>query len=247
WVVIQYREGATTKHWLEMYDLTDNSNVWSVQAQFGTCYAIDVDEDDNCYAATSSVGLLGHDLAKFEPIAGVRSDFTDAGGQFMVNVNSGGPDVVISGGSESTVAPAVNNLYVSTLTDSSRAKMAVGGTYFAGTWNTYVIANKGAFVHDNGFIYVMSHTPTCTLYKIQINRSGIEIASLTEVTSVAGPTHGVGIYVDQWGNIAVLNQDNGATETDLIYYYDTDLNFISKIDGLFPALRTWDSAVGGAW
>ncbi len=45
----------------------------------------------------------------------------------------------------------------------------------------------------------------------------------------------------------MVNQDYTYTQDDIFWFYDTDLNYIDKIDGFGSMLNSWAASVGGSW
>jgi len=159
-------------------------------------------------------------------------------------------DIVIGGGYTYLITAngRLDNLYniaVRTTDDSKGDRLALGGTYVDGALTrTYIIATGNIIVHG-GYIYVLiaKTASTSTIYKLQWDGT-----SLNEISSAAGPPKGIGIYFDLWGNLVVVNQDYGSHQEDLLWYYDTDLAYVSKLDGLHDSmLLAWDAVVGGAY
>ena len=236
---------------LAKFELATGDLEWSVAtgATSPGKYMV-LDSEDNVYFR----GGTTDKITKYSSVDGsVVTEYTDTTSTYAayaVAVDEDiGDGIVVSGGLKVAADDDATlwNLTVRELSNSSGKSMALGGTYENGAlWYTYIIGTGAILTHD-GYIYVIASTPTCTLYKIEVIWENDVITDLTIVKEVAGPTSGCGLYVDLYGNIVVVNQDASATKDDVLWFYDTDLNYLSKISGMYGMLATWVSAVGGAW
>lgn len=234
---------------LEKYDLATGGKEWTVQVGSGNGYYMVLDSDDNPYFR----GGTTDKITKYSSADGsVVTEYTNTSstyGVYAVVVDED-MDIVVTGGYKVSANndDTLWNLIVRTLDDSSGEKIALGGTYADGAnWRTYIIPTGCILTHD-GYIYVLAWTPTCTLYKIEVVWVGDTLSELVIISEEAGPTHGQGLYVDLWENLVVVNQDTATSQTDVLYFYDFDLNYLSKVDNMYGSMfNTWDAAVGGAW
>ena len=249
WIFV---DGVTDYGYMFKFDLTTGDQLWTTLAVFGETslpgYDMALDADVNAYAPTEN-----GEIRKFDSADGLGSFLTLMGEGKEAYVVGGCPyavlvdddmGIVICGGAQwcgvANDESVLYNLAIRTLDDSEGAQIAIGGTYVTGgTVDTTYTIGTGMIITHNGFFYVISYTPTCTIYKLD--------SELNIITSVAGPTYGQGLYVDLWGNIVVVNQDQ-VGQSDIFWFYDTDLNYLAKIDGFYTSmLSTWSAPVGGAW
>ena len=247
--------GAAGFMWLEKYILDDLGElvsgdlVWSVSCPSGG-YDMTIDEDGNAYVA----GWAGGNVAKFASADGTKTTLTLMGGpgagyvtcfaNFDVAVDNDLGIVAVGVQqfcSQAQDESVLYNFAVRSFDNSVGDQLAIGGTYITlGSDFTYNIGTYAIAVHD-GYFYVLAFTPNPTIYKILWNG-----ASLSIVDSVAGPAYGVGLYFDLYGNLVVVNQDESVGQTDVFWFYDTDLNYLGKIDNFSSSLLSlWDSSLGG--
>ena len=209
-----------------------------------------IDADDNVYTPTWTGSTYG--TSKYAASNGTRTNLTLMGegkGSLYSNVAGGcgsgtfvddDMGIVIGAGQQSCQLSKdetlLYNLAVRTFDNSKGAQMAVGGTWSGANDSTYGIGN-GMVVTRDGYIYVISYTPGATLYKIEWDE---DEQTLTVVDSAAGPTYGCGIYFDLYGNLVVVNQNPNTPQDDVLYFYDTDLNYLSKIENMYTTMfREW--------
>ena len=230
---------------LEKYDLLTGDLKWSIQTRAtGHGYYMVLDSEDNAYLKSGTISPLARTVAKFSSLDGsILVQYTYTTSSHAVYALAIDEDMGILVGGGHFVAgnddATLWNLTVRALDNLSGAKIALGGTYADGAlWYTYIIGSGNIIIHD-GYIYVLSYTPTCTLYKLD--------SDLNIITEVAGPSSGQGFYVDLWDNIVVVNQDASATKDDVLWFYDSGLAYITKISGMPGMLSTWAAPVGGAW
>lgn len=232
WIVTT--SGPTPGGFAFKFDLTTGDQVWAGAAQSFPGYDIDIDSSGNMYAALAS----GGELRKFDAVTGFVTIFTSNFAIYEVVVDET-LGVVVGGGFENGLTSDLFNLYVSNLSDGTlRAKIAVGTVFNAPPWTTRVIGNS-AILTDGEFIYVLVADPTIKIFKYD--------ADLNLQKSAAGPTNGSGMFFDIYGNIIVVNQDNGAPANDVFYTFDTDLNQLGFTSNVFPIMTFWDSPAGNAW
>ncbi len=221
WIFVQ---GPTDNGYMEKYDLTTGDLVWQ-SIKTWPQYDIGIDSSGNVYAAiVYSVG----ETIKFASADGAQTTCADSLGSYGILVDND-LGILVSYGYNAES----NNLWVSDLADlSSIAKANVGGTALN--------LETGCVVSDGQYIYVLAGLTGSTLYKYD--------ATLTLIASVAGPTYGRGLYIDLWGNLVVVNQDATTGQTELLWFYDTDLNHLDKIKNIYAAtLASWAALVGGSW
>lgn len=247
-------DGATDFGFMFKFDLTSGDETWGATAVSWPGYEISIDASGNAYAAQSAGD---NDVAKFTVDTGAVTHLTLMGEPKHAPINGGcqyvclvdnGSGIVITAGQQfalTSYAYGVNdyyNLAVRTFDDSSGYQVTVGPLVESGA-NTFTqTIGTGQLATEDGFIYAITatSTPDSTLYKYD--------SALDLVEMVAGPAYGVGLYFDLWGNLVVVNQDWSSGQDDVLWFYDTDLNYLSKIEGLYTStLRTWDSTIGGAW
>lgn len=233
---------------LYKFNLSDGSQLWKVSLVY-VGYDIDLDADGNVY-----VPFIGGNLKKYDAADGTETEFTLMGYpkypawivghcSYAVCVNSD-MGIVICGGKQYCLVAndetQLYNLAIRNLANTEGAQIALGGTYIDGALDyTYTIPT-GCIITHNGYIYVLSYTPNCTLYKLD--------RDLNIITSAAGPTYGQGLYVDLWDNIVVVNQSPSDYQDDVLYFYDEDLIYLGKIENMYSLmLVSWGALVGGAW
>jgi len=223
----------TPHHWVEKYNLATGNLVWSVQAGIFIGYDIDIDSDGNCYVALSSLTKT----AKLASADGALTSINNSYGVYEILVDDS-MGVIISAGKRS-FPNALHNLFVTSLALDENDSIGVGGADGLSTWTI----GTGMLTTLDDVIYVVSLTPTATLYKITWDGS-----SLSVVDSVVTATDAQGIFVDIYGNLVVVNQEWVTGVSDVFYYYDSNLTLLGTIDGFhLDLLTTWASAAGGAF
>jgi hypothetical protein len=234
---------------LYKFDLSDGSEVWAVSPV--GYYDIDVDANDRVYASVSN------NVSVVDPATGIASSLSNMGDRI------GGTDfnyvydihidrrlgLVCEGGYQSRVAAGdaavLYNFAVRTLDNNYGDYLAVGGTYVSiGMEHTYKIS-VGCIASNGQYIYVLiadSANPTRTIYKYSWNTITY---SLELEASITAPGSSLGIHFDAFGHLVVVQQDG--TKTDPLWFYDADLNYITKVEN-FPVdfCSTW-GGVGHIW
>jgi hypothetical protein len=229
-------------NYLEKWDLTTGEQDWVVMAGVGGGYDLDIDADNNAYTVGYASGPygIGRKLAKFEPTAGAKTNMGVCGNYAVVVDDALG--IVVGGYRESYPSdPGLTNLAVATLDGSATDKIALGGTYQDGSWYSYTVA-YGFIATDGQYIYALCYTPTATLYKVSWDGS-----SLAVVASTSAPTYACRIYFDLYGNLVLVNQSAISYQSEIFYFYDTDLNLLGSIDNWYNSmLNDWSADnVGG--
>jgi hypothetical protein len=211
---------------LQKYDLATGEQLWSVTAgQFGG-YELNLDAQQNVYVAGVSGSGAGTGAVSFDADDG--SVITDYGDALPSNYA-----LEIDDAMGLIVASRSTNLNVRTVDNLSGDSITGYGANI-GTGNVII---------HGGFIYVLERAATPLLHKISWDGT-----ALTTELTVNGPPFGAGLYVELSGNIVVINQDWTVGQDDVMWFYDTDLNFISKQEGMFNSMfRTWVAPAGGAW
>ncbi len=228
--------GAGWSTGLKKRNTSDGSEVWSVAAG-GTGYNIDIDSDDNVYVCKA--GTSGT-LAKFTASDGTETDMTDMEGVYDVHVDNA-LDVVLVGGWERDWAPGTGlyNLAIRTLDNSDGTQIALGGLYDYGSGivSTYIIGT-GHITSYDGYIYVLCNR---ILYKLDTD--------LNIIAQTATITYATGLFVDLRGQIVVVYQDYASYQDDIFWFYDTDLNYITKTEHDYydSMLSSWAATIGGSW
>jgi len=233
---------------LYKFNLSDGSEVWQVTTHanyYG--YNIDIDSNDNVYVAESGI-LDILNCAKFTAADGSKTELTDmgpGGATYDVCVDngmsytSGKTGVVIVGGFDyqNTTPDGLYNLAIRDLDNTDGTQIALGGTYeYAPGWyRTYVIGADRIATYNN-YIYVFCNG---VVYKLD---SGLN----TIATIAAGdmPDYPCYLFVDLEGHIVVVNQKYGDGQNDIFWFYDTDLNYLNKTDGLYDVMFWGWSAIG---
>lgn len=250
--------GGTDYGYMYKFNLVTGTLIWNTTAVYGETswpgYDMSIDSSGNAYAPTQN-----GEIRKFAASDGAGSFLTGMGQGNGVGINGGlsyavvvddDLGIVIGGGMQycSSIyghprTTSLYNLAVRTFDDSKGAQIAVGGTFVSGA-NTYTYTiGTGMVVVRGGYIYVVSFTPTCTLYKLQWDGTNLSV-----IDSAPGPTYGRGLYFDPWGNLVVVNQDWIIGQTDVLYFYDENLTYLGKIENMYSLmLRSWAAFVGGAW
>lgn len=230
------------------FELAGGTEVW-VAAVGG--YDMDIDGNGNAYGITGDATTTQAAAAD-----GATTQYTYMG-QFLpgasgyrsipwdVHVDDTLGLVMWGGRQEGFIAgdeTLLYNLAVRTFDDSAGDQVQVGGTFAkeGSTDATYTIAV--GFIASNGSnIYVLcSDIGGLKLWKYSWDGSKLSL-----VRSVVAPTTADGIYFDPWGNLGVVNA-NGAN-SDIIHFYDADLNFINKIEGMWPSMFGSWFGMGATW
>ena len=232
------------------YSLVTGNKVWDSVIVGSTGFDLSVDADGNAYATMS-----GDDCIKLASADGSQTSLTDMGDNVSIVASGGCPYVsvvdedmglVIVAGKYSTGLgfpdDVLYNLAVRTFDDSVGDQITVGDDIIGVNRSTPLIGT-GMLATRDGFIYVITADPTIRLFKISWDGSNLAV-----VKTADGPPYGVGLHFDLWGNLVVVNQDAITGQDDVLWFYDTDLTFISKIEGMYTSmLTTWDAAAGGSW
>ena len=249
--VYAYGTGDGTK--CVKFTLATGAAAWISDGSNGGYYDLAIDTSGNAY------GCDFYGMAKFAVSDGARTNLTNMG-EAILDVAGGLPyaatvdndlGIVIGGGysacmtgSGPGVIATLYNLAVRTFDDSAGDMMCVGDTYVNGPLTQTRIIGTGHVAVYGGYIFVIIVTSASTTEIHKIEWDG---TSLTDVGSVAGPDYGVGLYVDLWGNLVAVNQDEGIPVHDVFYFYDTDPTLLASTTNLPAILTTWDAGVGGAY
>jgi len=238
---------ATDGKGLWKFDLSDGSEVWVANTGNGIVYDIDIDSDDNVYAAhaiLSTLNLFTHcySTRKFAAADGSMTTLTFLVSHYnMVIDNDMGR--AISGSDHSWRASDAEyykyNLFSTNLDGGEAISVQLGTPIGPGVFTTYhgPPIGTGCIVTYENFIYILMQY-NGTLYKLDPDLN--VVSSTTDL-----PTYPVGIFIDTEGNIVIVNQDNSEYQSDVFWFYDTNLNYISKIDGFANTLlRSWSPAIG---
>lgn len=231
---------GTPRGYMYKFDLATGNLLWKSPNVTLPFFEMVVDSLGNAYA------ISGNGVTKFNSsdgtVAYTNGDIVTPHGTpsyaFVIDEALG--ILVIGGYDAAGFDVDLYNLWVVDITDGTvLSEIAVGGTYEdTGVWFTYKIGVTGIQIY-NGEIYVLCYTPTSTLYKYN--------TSLVEQATAAGPTDAQGLFFDLWGNLVVVNQDLGVSQTDYFHFYDTSLNSLAIIDGFSGGeFAWWDAAIGGA-
>lgn len=233
------------------FDLSDGSEVWSVDTNGGIIktygYNIAVDEDDNVYVCnTGTYPTYYHNVAKFAAADGAKSEFTDMQGSLDVVIDND-MGLIIVGGAQYAFSPTgLYNLATRTFDDSSGTQIALGDIDLNGSIYVTKTIGSECIVTYNDYIYVVAwvwlDSSDPTIYKLD--------SDLNVLETVPAETGQVpqGLFVDLQGQIVVVSQEWGAGKNDIFWYYDTDLNYLGKADGLYGSiLISWAASVGGAY
>jgi len=232
-------------------------------------YELDIDADGNAYLSTGWIGTYPEGLAseyptrRLESSDGAWSTLTEMGQVDPYGVEILGGlryavvvddtlGIVMIGGQMSCLANqsdavknTMYNVAVRTFDDSAGGHLRLGDLYASGASSLTYGVYTGCLASDGTNIFALTGSAGATTILYKLAWDG---ASLTQVHSAAGPVYGVGLFVDLYGNVVVVNQDYSSGQEDVFYYYDTDLNYLGKVDGVYPTmLKQWDAPSGGSW
>lgn len=232
------------------FQVSDGTSVWSVTGTGSADHVID--EDGNVYASSAGV-------KKYATADGTATTLTLIGQTLDVGKTASvGRDVAVdndlgivvwggyqycANGDSDAIKNRMYNLAVRTFDDSAGDRIRVGDLYADTVTRVPTIAFGYLQTYD-GYIYVIisSSTPSSTLYKLRWTGSALEL-----VDTVAGPTYGVGIYFDLWGNLVAVNQSSSVVQTNVLYFYDTDLSLLHTQGDFYNSmLLMWTGAYGGS-
>ena len=255
------------------FELSTGDVVWNAAYPFGqalggyqhlTGFEFTIDNSNNCYGTLRGPNN-GKPIVQFDADTGaVNYIYTDTG-----QIPSASPartitkydiitdndlEIVISGGKQACFTTSfedldnlgyMNNLWVRTFDNTAGDKVRVKGTYTATTTtHTYLIGTGCIAVYD-GYIYVLipSTSGNGEVYKYQWNGSSLDLITSFETTDFA-----IGLYFDLWGNLGIVNTFITEGGSDIIYYYDTDGNYLNHIDNLpLLMLNSWSVLAGGSY
>lgn len=210
--------GPTPRGWMYKFNLVTGDQIWVDNASFPG-YDIAIDADGNAYGARLNY------TSRWRAADGVISNYTDSVGVYSTTVDDD-MDVLITAGAIVDSA----NLYVVNLANSVNDKILLGSTHIS----------TGFLATHDGFIYAMSSA----MYKVSWDAGG----TLAILDSVALPPDATGFYFDLYDNLVIVCQEWYTGTDEVLYFYDTDFNYLSKVVNLYPLmLRNWDAATGGAW
>ncbi len=119
-------------------------------------------------------------------------------------------------------------------------RMLIPGRWCRNTWAQRQIDRVTAAKGDR----VMNEDTSI----VHIRRGSNEVVldeDLNIITQVDAPTYADGIYADGLGHIVAINQSSSnppdSPQTDIFWYYDTDLNFVRKTGGFYNGMfRMWN-------
>ena len=239
------------------FRLSDGAQIWTQRVGNTVSYNIDIDANDNVYIQTQfqTDPPLVNRIMKVAASDGTVSSiylFNDQQGlPYDVHVDDSLGKVII-GGYQLRNPPAGDlfpiNIVICDLDGGDPHTLALGGLYVeSGVTRTETIGT-GCITSYKGYIYVILYSHT--LSKDQVYKLD---SDLNIIAQVDGPPSGRGIFVDFLGHIVVVNQDYGDAfgtggETDVFWFYDADLNFISAADNFYrDMLDLWDAPAGGSY
>lgn len=245
-------DGTLSNGFVMKYSLVTGNKIWNSTISPSPGYDLSVDADGNAY-----VPLVSEDCLKLASADGTQTILIAMGNSSDISVSAIGGcpyvsivdedmDIVIVAGKMSTSLgfpeDVLYNLAVRTFDNETGHRITVGADIIGAIRSTPTIGT-GMLATRDGFIYVIAEAPTPKLFKISWDGERLEV-----VKTVDGPAFGIGIYFDLFGNLVVVNQDAITGQDEVMHFYDTDLNFISKTQGMYTSLlQTWDAAAGGAW
>ncbi len=227
------------------FDLSDGSETWFNTDAYKN--DLDIDASDRAYAPVTISGESN--ISQFASADGIETVLTLMGSVasgttlfssfvFDVHVDDALGLVMFGGVQAAPIANDETKLYnfaVRTFDNSAGDQAQPGGTFedLGIADKTFAIgSNRIASNGENIYILIPN-----TIYKYSWDGQNLNLEE-----SVATETGKSGIYCDLYGNIVVTKTD--VPDTDLIWFYDTDLNFLSKIDNMnIGFLRTWNAAI----
>ena len=241
-----YGRGYVTK-----WDLTTGDRVWrSVYDAVYTVwpgYDMAIDADGNAYAPFGN----GEFVIKFDSDDGSKTvitlpvpatGYTIHSCPYDIKIDDDAGKCVVSGRAYQELShyDFMYNMVIMDLDGTNQIPVCVGDTYETEMRYTPVIGTTHVATRD-GYIYVRNssggYTPTIYKYDFEGNL----------IKSAAGPPYQQGLYFDLYGNLVVINQYQTVGQTDVFWFYDTDLNYLSKIDGFYSTmLSSWAAAIGGS-
>ncbi|MFH0826092.1 MAG: hypothetical protein V2B18_25355, partial [Pseudomonadota bacterium] len=230
------------------FRLSDGALMWSVSVS-GAGYKLAIDDTGNAYVGTITGGIQQLAVAD-----GTVTQINDTTRMYLHIELDSDLDILVGAGYQydatSNLDPEnpLYNLAVRKLDNSGGDQVCVGGTYINGfgkVTQTRIIA-KGCLALRDSYIYVLiqiGSPASSTIYKYYWTGS-----ELTFIDSAAGPDYGIGLFFDPWGNLVVVNQDYVSHQDDLLWFYDDNLNYLSKCENFYSAmLLSWDGIVGGIY
>jgi hypothetical protein len=236
------------------FDLSTGAALWN-DATLGSNsgYDLAIDAAGNAYTA-----VAGNGIEQFASADGARTILTnmgEAGDALIVEaifatLVDDDMGIVIGGGHMycgTAAYPAkqalMYNLCVRKFDDSAGAQLKVGTPYIDGALTRLPTIGTGNIVTSDPYIFVLAND---VLHKIEWDS---DASKLTIIKSVSTATNSCGLMLDLWGNVVVVNQSSPAPyQDDVLWYYDQDLAYLSKNEGMASGmLNTWNAAIGGAW
>jgi len=248
------KDGATDHGYMHRWNLATGDLKWESSPVVGVTswpgYDMCIDDANNAYAP----GTNGSEIIQFAAADGAATELalrnghasiTNAAGAYCVEYDSAQDKLVVAGYQQIATGFAYTDFFnvVVMDTDGTNQVEILAGNWWDDTGVRYTsVVKSGCLAIDSPYIYVLADvngtTPTIYKYDFAGNLQA----------SVAGPTYAVGLDFNAWGDLIVINQDWVNYQDEIFWYYDTDLNYLTKITGSYnELLRSWDASAGGPW
>jgi len=230
------------------FNIAAGTIVWGPEIVSSPGYDLELDSDNNCYVRG------GDYIIKYSASDGSDTTMTDMGRtayqssiidaleyDLAVDLDAG---IVVAGGSmycsnskSDEIKAAMYNLAVRTFDDSKGDTYLVGDNYVteSNLYRTQVIGVHRIAVLD-GYIYV-------NIAGEKIRKLKWDGSSISFIAEVAAPDYSSSLFFDLYGNLICINSRSNIANTDRFYYYDTDLNYLGKVDIPYNMLAGWNAYV----
>jgi len=223
------------------FNLSTGAQEWCVALGSNSIgYQLEVDSDGNAYVANSSDAKdkNAYSVAKYAAADGAKTNYTSTHGAFAIWIDDelaydGTTGVILSGG-QGVYQPASPssyfgyNLFIRTMDNAKGKGVRLGdwASEAGGFQYTRIIGSHQIQVYE-GYIYVLLIGSSGTMYKLNTD---LEIQVEKNIDNSRG------FYFDLFGNLVVV-VNPGTAE---LHFYDTDLEFVSSIDGFYSGfIGTW--------
>ena len=238
-------------YYIVKFNISDGAPVWSTKFQTGVTvnihgYDMCLDRDDNVYILDRYTwcGVLWlPTISKFAAADGTRTTFlgdaveNDIHENFAIVIDEDIDRIVVGGFSynsdiSGSTSAGLYNLWSMMLNGADNRYLALGGIRegVGGLdYSTHTIGKECLLVHD-GYIYALADDSK--LYKLS--------EYLDIVAQVDVPANAVGIFVDTEDHIVLITQDAVTPQSDIFWFYDKDLNYLSSVGNFYTdMLSEW--------
>lgn len=246
--------GATNYGRMSKFRLSDGVELWRSSRVPGVTsfpgYDMAIDSNGNAYAPATN----GAEIIKFASADGATTEISmPVGHGSAINtlaiysvVYDGTNDKIIAGGRQSISTnfnfTDIKNMIIMDTDGGNQVTVAVGGYYQAGSLYFTPIVGTGNIqvLGNNIFVLVQVSGGTPRLFKYDFSGNLL--------SSIDASADAEGLFIDNYDNIVVVNNDWVSPQDTRFYWYDSNLNALGSA-GPFTTLllKSWAATAGGAW